>query len=120
MHAAEGIRFRHYADILLQEIAGWSARCPEGVREVRLTGGEPLTRPNLPALVGMISSIPGIKDISLTTNALLLERFAAPLAEAGLKRVNISLDTIRPERFAKITRGGSFEQAWRGSLAASS
>ena len=66
----------------------------------------------------MLSSIPGIEDISLTTNALLLERFAAPLAEAGLKRVNISLDTIRPERFARITRGGSFEQAWRGILAA--
>lgn len=90
----------------------------EGVQEVRLTGGEPLARPNLPALVGMLSAIPGIRDISLTTNAVLLERFALPLAEAGLKRVNISLDTLHPEKFTRITRGGSFEQAWRSILAA--
>ena len=116
----EGIQLQAHEDILrYEEIAEVvRAAAQEGVREVRLTGGEPLTRPNLPALVGMLSSIPGIQDISLTTNAILLERFAAPLAEAGLKRVNISLDTLRPERFAKITRGGSFEQAWRGILAA--
>lgn len=116
----EGIQLQAHEDILrYEEIAEVvRAAAQEGVREVRLTGGEPLTRPNLPALVGMLSNIPGIEDISLTTNALLLERFAFPLAEAGLKRVNISLDTIRPERFAIITRGGSFEQAWRGILAA--
>ena len=116
----EGIQLQAHADILrYEEIAEVvRAAAQEGVREVRLTGGEPLTRPNLPALVGMLASIPGIEDISLTTNALLLERFALPLAEAGLKRVNISLDTIRPERFARITRGGSFEQAWRGILSA--
>ncbi len=90
----------------------------QGVREVRLTGGEPLVRQNLPDLVRWIAAVPGIEDISLTTNGLLLERLAAPLAEAGLKRVNISLDTLNAEKFARITRGGSFEKVWRGLLAA--
>jgi cyclic pyranopterin phosphate synthase len=116
----EGIQLQAHADILrYEEIAEVvRAAAQEGVREVRLTGGEPLTRPNLPALVGMLSSIPGIKDISLTTNALLLERFAIPLAEAGLKRVNISLDTLRPERYAAMTRRGRLEDVLAGIAAA--
>jgi cyclic pyranopterin phosphate synthase len=116
----DGIQLQTHDAILRYEEIADVVRCAaaEGVREVRLTGGEPLARPNLPALVGMLAAIPGIEDISLTTNAILLERFALPLAEAGLKRVNISLDTLRSERFARITRGGSFEQAWRGILAA--
>ncbi len=116
----DGIQMQSHDAILRYEEIAEVVRsaAAEGVREVRLTGGEPLARPNLPALVGMLASIPGIEDISLTTNAILLERFALPLAEAGLKRVNVSLDTLQPERFARITRGGSFEQAWRGILAA--
>jgi cyclic pyranopterin phosphate synthase len=116
----EGITLQSHESMLrYEEIAEVvRAAAQEGVSEVRLTGGEPLARPNLPALLGMLSTIPGINDISLTTNALLLERYAGSLAEAGLKRVNISLDTLNPERFARITRGGSFEQAWRGILAA--
>ncbi len=90
----------------------------EGVREVRLTGGEPLIRQGVPDLVRMLAGVPGIEDISLTTNGLLLERLAAPLAEAGLKRINLSLDTLDPEKFARITRGGSFEKVWRGIEAA--
>lgn len=90
----------------------------QGITDVRLTGGEPLARSGIIELVRMIASIPGIRDISMTTNGLLLERFALELKEAGLKRVNISLDTLIPERFARITRGGSFEQVWRGILAA--
>jgi len=70
--------------------------------------------------VSMIAAVPGIEDISLTTNGLLLEKLAQPLAQAGLKRVNISLDTLDPERFERITRGGSFEKVWRGLLAAES
>lgn len=89
-----------------------------GVREVRLTGGEPLVRTDLPELVRMIAAVPGIEDISLTTNGLLLDRLAEPLAQAGLKRINVSLDTLRPERFTKITRGGSFERTWAGILKA--
>ncbi len=116
----EGLTLQPHAAILRYEEIAEVVRLAahEGVQEVRLTGGEPLARPNLPALVGMLSAIPGIRDISLTTNALLLERFALPLAEAGLKRVNISLDTLQPAKYDRITRGGSFEQAWRGILAA--
>ena len=94
------------------------AAAEQGVREVRLTGGEPLVRKDLPVLVGMLSQIPGIEEVSLTTNGLLLEKYAESLAEAGLKRVNISLDTLDNERFARITRGGSLETAWRGIEAA--
>ncbi len=89
-----------------------------GVNEVRLTGGEPLVRKGITELVREIAAVPGIEDISLTTNALLLEKMAVPLAQAGLRRVNISLDTLQPEKFARITRGGSFAQVWRGILAA--
>ncbi|MCJ7625935.1 MAG: GTP 3',8-cyclase MoaA [Anaerolineaceae bacterium] len=89
-----------------------------GVNSVRLTGGEPLVRPDLPVLVRMISDIPGIDDISMTTNAVLLEKLAGPLADAGLRRVNISLDTLQPEKYTKITRGGSLEKVWKGIEAA--
>ncbi len=89
-----------------------------GITAVRLTGGEPLARLGITELVRMIAGIPGIRDISMTTNGLLLERFAQELKEAGLRRVNISLDTLKPDRFSRITRGGSFEQVWRGILAA--
>jgi len=89
-----------------------------GVKAVRLTGGEPLVRPELHNLVRMIADIPQIEDISLTTNAMQLERQAPLLAEAGLKRVNISLDTLQEEKFKHITRYGSLDQVWRGIEAA--
>lgn len=91
-----------------------------GVREVRLTGGEPLVRAGLPALVSMLSSIPGVDDISLTTNGLLLEKTVEKLVEAGLTRLNISLDTLDAQRYARITRGGDFSRVWRGIRAAES
>jgi len=90
----------------------------QGINEVRLTGGEPLVRKDLPELVRLINAIPGIEDISLTTNGILLDRMAAPLAQAGLKRVNISLDTLDPGKFARITRGGSLARFWDGLRAA--
>lgn len=89
-----------------------------GVRAVRLTGGEPLVRKNLPRLVEMIAKTPGIEDVSLTTNGMLLADLAAPLAEAGLKRVNVSLDTLDAEKFTRITRIGSIENVWQGIAAA--
>lgn len=94
------------------------AAAEQGVNEVRLTGGEPLVRHDLPKLVEMIAKIPGIEDISLTTNGVLLEKFARPLVDAGLKRINVSLDTLRADRFASITRGGIFERVWKGLEAA--
>jgi GTP 3',8-cyclase len=89
-----------------------------GVTRIRLTGGEPLVRLDLPDLIRMIAEIPGIEDISLTTNGILLEKMAAELKQAGLKRINLSLDTLQPEKFSRITRGGKLETIWRGLEAA--
>ncbi|HXF81182.1 MAG TPA: GTP 3',8-cyclase MoaA [bacterium] len=89
-----------------------------GVRRIRLTGGEPTVRPGLVELVAAIAAVPGIEDIALTTNGLLLDRLAAPLAASGLRRVNVSLDTLDPAKFAAITRGGRVEQVTSGIAAA--
>jgi cyclic pyranopterin phosphate synthase len=89
-----------------------------GFDRVRLTGGEPTVHPNLIEIVNSIARIPGIQEIAMTTNALKLEKLAMPLAQAGLKRVNISIDTLDAERFHKITRLGKIEQVWRGIWAA--
>ncbi len=89
-----------------------------GVNKIRLTGGEPTIRPNVVEIVREIARIPGIKDIAMTTNALLLPKLARPLAEAGLKRVNISMDTLDPVKFQQLTRWGSFDQVWAGIRAA--
>ena len=89
-----------------------------GVKHVRLTGGEPLVHPNIVEIVHRISSISGIEEVSLTTNAMLLERLAQPLADAGLTRVNISLDTLNRKRFQEITRGGDIHRVWKGITAA--
>lgn len=89
-----------------------------GFDRVRLTGGEPTVRPNLLNIIGGIAAIPGIKEIAMTTNALNLEKIAEPLAKVGLRRVNISIDTLDAERFHKITRVGKLDQVWSGILAA--
>jgi len=89
-----------------------------GVREVRLTGGEPLVRKDITELVRLIASTPGVEDVSLTTNALLLENLAGPLAQAGLEQVNISIDSLDSEKFRRITRRGDLGDVWRGIAAA--
>ncbi|MEN6482377.1 MAG: GTP 3',8-cyclase MoaA [Anaerolineaceae bacterium] len=89
-----------------------------GVRSVRLTGGEPLVRPDVVNLIRLLADIPEIEDISLTTNGMLLEKMAQDLKAAGLNRVNVSMDTLNPELFKKITRHGSLEQVWSGILEA--
>jgi cyclic pyranopterin phosphate synthase len=85
-----------------------------GVNEVRLTGGEPLVRRDLPTLVGMLAATPGVRDLSLTTNGVLLDRFAAPLVEAGLRRLNVSLDSLSHVRFAEITRRDALDRVLAG------
>ncbi|HYT52350.1 MAG TPA: GTP 3',8-cyclase MoaA [Gaiellaceae bacterium] len=85
-----------------------------GVNEVRLTGGEPLVRRDLPTLVGMLAATPGVRDLSLTTNGVLLDRFAAPLVEAGLRRLNVSLDSLSHIRFAEITRRDALDRVLAG------
>jgi len=85
-----------------------------GITKIRLTGGEPLVRRGIAELVRGIASIPGIDDLALTTNGTLLARHASGLAQAGLKRVNVSLDTLKPERFTRITRMGHLEDVLQG------
>ena len=89
-----------------------------GLRRVRLTGGEPLARKGLVDLVAMISGLPGIEEVALTTNGIILARHAEALAKAGLARVNVSLDTLRPDRYRAITRGGRLEDVLEGVEAA--
>ncbi len=89
-----------------------------GFDKFRLTGGEPTVRARIVELVRQMSAIPGVRSLSMTTNGVLLDQLAAPLKKAGLERVNISLDTLDPQRFKAITRWGSFERVWGGILAA--
>lgn len=89
-----------------------------GIRKVRLTGGEPTLRERVADLVREIGAIPGIREVTLTTNGSRLRELAGPLASAGLRRVNIRLDTLDPARFARLSRRGRFEDVWAGVLAA--
>jgi cyclic pyranopterin phosphate synthase len=89
-----------------------------GIDKIRLTGGEPLVRRDLPRLVAMIAGVPGIKDVGLTTNGILLAPMARDLWDAGLRRINISLDTLDPARFQELTRRPGLEQVVEGILAA--
>src|SRR5208283_2297049 len=89
-----------------------------GVQKIRITGGEPLIRRNLAYFISSIASIDGIEDISITTNGLLLQKHAPSLARAGLQRVNVSLDSLLPDRYREITRGGDINDVWSGIEAA--
>ena len=89
-----------------------------GVHKIRLTGGEPLVRRGIEDLTAMIANVPGITDLALTTNGILLESLAGKLAAAGLKRINISLDTLNPEKFKQIARRGELGQVLDGIKAA--
>jgi cyclic pyranopterin phosphate synthase len=89
-----------------------------GFDKYRLTGGEPTVRAHIVEIVRGIAQTPGVRSLSMTTNGVLLSRLAKPLAEAGLQRVNISLDTLDPAKFRRLTRWGSLEDVWNGVLAA--
>ncbi|MGZ8740569.1 MAG: GTP 3',8-cyclase MoaA [Gaiellaceae bacterium] len=112
----EGLQWLGRQEILsfeeISRLVGVLARL--GVDEVRLTGGEPLVRRDLPVLVGMLSAIDGVRDLSLTTNGVLLDRLAGPLVEAGLQRLNVSLDSLNHVRFAEITRRDALDAVLRG------
>jgi GTP 3',8-cyclase len=116
----EGIVLLSHKDILsFDEIAGFTETAVEyGIDKVRITGGEPLVRRDIVTLVRMLASVKGISDLSMTTNGTLLSNFANDLREAGLQRVNISLDTTDHERFAEITRGGDLNDVFKGIEAA--
>lgn len=116
----EGIRFQPREEILsfeeLARVAQVGARL--GITKLRITGGEPLVRKDLPLLVEMLAGTPGIRDIALTTNAILLKDLARPLRDAGLRRLNIHLDTLDPEKFRRITRRDGLDSVLAGIDAA--
>jgi GTP 3',8-cyclase len=115
-----GINLYSHDEILsFDEITGFIAiAVSNGVRKVRLTGGEPLVRKGVTTLVRMISGISSIEDLSMTTNGTLLKQYAIELRNAGLHRVNISLDTVDPEKFRSITRSGNLTDVFEGINAA--
>ncbi|MCR4300084.1 MAG: GTP 3',8-cyclase MoaA [Sulfuricaulis sp.] len=117
---ATGVAYGRHEEFLRHEEMARLVRlfAELGVHKVRLTGGEPLVRRGIVDLAGLIGRIPGITDLSLSTNGHLLERHAAALKAAGVARVNISLDSLDPDTFARITRGGDLGHAWRGIEAA--
>ena len=116
----EGVELVSHNDILSFEeiLPAVRAAVSLGIDKIRITGGEPLVRSGIVDLVSMIAAVDGVKDISMTTNGVLLEKYAVRLAGAGLNRVNISLDTLKHERFKEITRVGTLSDALKGLEAA--
>lgn len=116
----EGIPMLSHSQVLSYEEMAEVVRIAVkmGVSKVRITGGEPLVRKGIADFVRMLSDISGIHDLSMTTNGILLPRYARELAEAGLQRVNISLDTMDPKRYSKLTRLGKLEDVLKGIDAA--
>lgn len=116
----EGVKLLQHQDILtyeeITEIAGISIKL--GINKIRITGGEPLSRKGLPALVGMLAALPGLRDLAMTTNGTQLAKYAKELKQAGLNRVNISLDTVDREKYSLLTRGGNIEDVFSGVEAA--
>ena len=111
-----GVELLRYEDILSYEEITDTVRYAvgQGIEKVRLTGGEPLIRRDIIKLVEMLSDIKGIKDLSMTTNGIFLKDYARDLSKSGLDRVNVSLDTLDPEKYSRITRGGDLLKAIEG------
>ncbi len=115
-----GVPKRAHSEICsLEELCDMAAAAVSlGVRKVRITGGEPLVRRGVVSLCRMLRALPGLEELCLTTNGVRLPELAAPLREAGVDRLNISLDTLRPERYRSITRIGELSSVLRGLDAA--
>jgi cyclic pyranopterin phosphate synthase len=117
---ARGVQFRPHAAILsfeeLERLVRVAARL--GIRKLRLTGGEPLVRKGICRLVEMLSGVPGIEDVAMTTNGVLLAEYAEGLKAAGLQRLNVSLDTLDREKFREISRRDGLPQVLEGIAAA--
>ncbi len=115
-----GVPKRAHSEICsLEELCDMAAAAVSlGVRKVRITGGEPLVRRGVVSLCQMLRALPGLEELCLTTNGVRLPELAAPLREAGVDRLNISLDTLRPERYRSITRIGELSSVLRGLDAA--
>lgn len=109
-----------HEDMLTEDemIRAVKAAASLGIRKVRITGGEPLVKKNILSICRRVSEVPGIREVALTTNGLGLPGMARALREAGVRRLNISLDTLNPEKYKYMTRMGEFEKAWKGFLSA--
>ncbi len=116
----EGVELKPREELLTFEelVTVIRAGAELGIKHIRLTGGEPTVRKDLVELVRQIKAVPGIEDIALSTNGFLLPELAQPLKAAGVDRVNISLDTLNPERFRQMTRRGDLNKVWAGIEAA--
>lgn len=116
----EGVNFVPHGEVLRYEEIEQVVRVAAslGVRKLRITGGEPLVRRDLPVLIAKLAAIPGIEDLALTTNGVLLDSLAQPLADAGLKRLNVHLDTLDRQRFLDITRRDELPRVLAGIDAA--
>ncbi len=116
----DGVCKKRHEDMLTQEEMAMAihACASLGIRKIRITGGEPLVKPNIVALCQEASSCEGIKEVCLTTNGILLPSLAKPLRAAGVNRLNISLDTLDAEKYRYITRGGQLSDVFRGIEAA--
>jgi len=112
----EGVALHGHEDILRYEemIRVISLAVKMGLIKVRLTGGEPLVRRGFVDFIADLNKIEGLKDISLTTNGILLEQFAQGIFDAGIRRINVSLDSLNPDKYGQITRGGRLEDVLRG------
>jgi len=116
----EGIKMLQHNEVLSFEEIDEITRIAVsmGVNKVRITGGEPLVRKGIVSLIEMLGKIEGITDLSMTTNGILLDKYAALLKKAGLHRINVSLDSLNPEKFRKLTRGGDLSHVLSGIEAA--
>lgn len=116
----EGVFLKEHDDMLSEDemVRAAETAAALGVNKIRITGGEPLVKRNILTLCRRIASIPGIDDLALTTNGIYLVKLAEDLKAAGVKRLNISLDTLKPERYTYITRTGSLDDALAGIHAA--
>ena len=117
---AEGVCKKNHADMLTEDemILAVEAAAALGITKLRITGGEPLVKKNILSICRRAAAVPGIREVCLTTNGILLPELAKPLKEAGVRRLNLSLDTLNPEKYAYITRIGKLEDFWAGFHAA--
>src|SRR5579862_7538184 len=117
---AEDVTFMERSELLtFEEIARFvEIAVPLGIDKVRLTGGEPLMRRDVARLARMLCAIPGLRDVGLTTNGILLADHAQELFDAGLRRINISLDTLNPDRFRQLARRDGLDKVLAGIMAA--
>ena len=116
----DGVCKKEHADMLTEDelIQAVEAAAALGITKLRITGGEPLVKKNIVSICRRASRVLGIREVCLTTNGILLPELARPLKEAGVSRLNLSLDTLDPQKYAYITRSGSLDDFWKGFHAA--